>query len=153
MATPVIVGSGADRRIAWNVSANVGVSSPNNTLDVQLVQLGYFCAKDRSNFYDAATRSIFAQVFPGASYSGQENDPLTRAIRAQEKARGGPQDGHVSVMSNLTTQSYDGGTHGYLIVRLSNLIMFAMRRDFPRIDKHPMCPPLLRAFAINACVR
>jgi len=150
MATPVVIGSGAGRRFAWNVSANVGVSSPNQPDDVQLVQLGYFCAQYCTKYYDAASRAIFAAVIPGALYSGQENDPLTRAIRAQEKSRGGPQDGHVSVIANLTTGSYDGGPHGYLMIRLNNLIMDQMLRDFPRIDKHPKCPPLLRGVALKA---
>lgn len=153
MAIPVIVGSGAASHFAWNLSAKVGVSSPNLPDDVQLVQLGYFCAQSGTSQYDAATRAIFATVVPGALYSGQENDPLTRAIRAQEKTFGGPQDGHVSVMVNLTSASYDGGVHGYLMIRLNIVIMNQMMGDFPCIDKHPKCPPLLRAVAIKACTK
>lgn len=151
MATPVVIGSGAGRRFAWNLSANVGVSSPNNADDVQLVQLGYACAQYGTNF-DAATRAIFATVMPGAPYSGQENDPLTRAIRAHQKSRGGTQDGHVSVIANLTTPSYDAA-HPYMMMSLNNLILDQLKSDFPRIDKHAKCPALLRAVATKACAK
>ena len=123
MAAPVIVGSGAACHFAWNLSAKVGVSSPNQPDDVQLAQLGYFCAQYGTTQYDAASRAIFAAVVPGALYSRQEYDPLTSAIRAQEKSFGGPQAGQVSVMVNLTSASYDGGVHGYLMIRLNILIM------------------------------
>ena len=55
------------------------------------------------------------------------------------------QAGHVSVMVNLTSASYDGGVHGYLMIRLNILIMNQMMGDFPRIDK--------RAVAIKACTK
>lgn len=151
MATPVVIGSGAGRRFAWNLSANVGVSSPNNADDVQLVQLGYACAQYGSNF-DASTRAIFAAVVPGATYSAQENDPLTRAIRAHQKHRGGAQDGHVSVMGNLTAPIYDG-VHTFMMISLNNLMIDQLKGDFPCIAKHAKCPPLLRAVAIKACAK
>ena len=81
MAIPVIIGSGAGRRFAWNLSANVGVSSPNQADDVQLVQLGDACAQYGSNF-DAATRAIFAAVMPGAPYTGQAKSSCTSIFRA-----------------------------------------------------------------------
>ncbi len=151
MAIPVIIGSGAGCRFAWNLSANVGVSSPNQADDVQLVQLGYACAQYGTNF-DAATRAIFAAVMPGAPYSGQENDPLTRAIRAHQKHRGGTQDGHVSVMANLTAPSYDG-VHTFMMMSLNNLMIDQLKSDFPHIDKHAKCPPLLRAVVTKACTK
>ena len=151
MVTPVVVGSGENRRFFWNVSANVGAKSPNKPDDVQLVQLGYLCSA-LDTFYDAALRAIFALVVPGAPYSGQENDPLTRAIRGHEKQRGGAQDGHVSVLTSLTNASYDGGAHTFLIVSLNYQLRKYLPGNFPRLDKHPRCPPLLRA-AVNAACR
>lgn len=148
MVTPVVVGSGEQRRFFWNLSANVGVKSPNNTDDVQLVQLGYACAALSSQF-SAATRAICATVVPGAPYTGQETDPLTRAIRAHEKERGGAQDGHVSVLQNLTNPSYDG-VHVFIIVALNTQMRRQLVGNFPRLDKHPKCPALLRALTNKA---
>jgi hypothetical protein len=150
MVTPVVVGSGDQRRFFWNLSANVGTKSPNKADDVQLVQLGYVCAS-YDTFYSAALRATFAAVIPGAPYSGQENDPLTRAIRAHEQQRGGAQDGHVSVLTSLTNASYDGGAHTFLIVSLNFQLRTQMPGNFPRLDKHPKCPAQLRAAVFSAC--
>lgn len=150
MVKPVVVDNGDRRIFFWNVSANVGVKSPNKPDDVQLVQLGYACAA-YDTFYDAMLRATFAAVVPGAPYSGQENDPLTRAIRAHEKQRGGAQDGHVSVPTSLTNASYDGGAHTYLIVSLNFQFRRQLPGNFPRLDKHPRCPPLIRAAVNAAC--
>ncbi len=149
MVTPVVVGTGDQRRFFWNLSANVGTKSPNKPDDVQLVQLGYACAA-LSPLFSAATRAICTTVVPGAPYSGQETDPLTRAIRAHEKERGGAQDGHVSVLANLTNPSYDG-VHVFIIVALNVQIRKQLPGNFPRLDKHPRCPPLLKAAVSAAC--
>lgn len=150
MVTPVVVGAVGQRRFFWNLSTNVGAQSPNKPDDVQLVQLGYACAS-YDTFYDAALRATFAAVVPGAPYSSQENDPLTRAIRAHEKQRGGTQDGHVSVLKSMTDASYDGGAHNYIIVALNWQIRRQLPGNFPRLDKHPRCPSLLRAAVVAAC--
>ncbi len=150
MVTPVVVGSGSQHLFFWNVSANVGAKSPNRPDDVQLVQLGYACAA-YDTFYDAALRATFASVIPGGPYFGQENEPLTRAIRAHEKQRGGSQDGHVSVPNSLTNASYDGGAHTFLIVSLNYQLRRQLPGNFPRLDKHPRCPPLIRAAVNAAC--
>ena len=149
MVTPVVVGSGDQRRFFGNLSANVGTKSPNKPDDVQLVQLGYACAA-RSPQFSAATRAICATVVPGAPYSGQETDALTRAIRAHEKERGGAQDGHVSVLTNFTNPIYDG-VHVFIIVALNTQIRKQLPGNFPRLDKHPKCPPLLKAAVNAAC--
>lgn len=149
MVAPVVVGSGEQRRFFWNVSANVGVVSPNKADDVQLVQLAYACAAFGANF-DPATRAIFAAVVPGAPYSGQEADPLTRAIRAHQKHRGGVQDGHVSVLTNLVTATYDG-KNSFMIVSLNTQMRQQLVGYFPRLDKHAKCPALVRAAVAAAC--
>lgn len=99
MAVPVVVRNGT--LFFWNLSANVGRTSPNRPDDVQLVQLGYACAaKDPA--VDAKMRPIFAAVVPGAPYTGLPNDPLTIAIIADQKdRRGNTQDGHISVLTNF----------------------------------------------------
>jgi hypothetical protein len=136
-------------RFFWNLSANVGVASPNKQDDVQLVQLGYVCAALDSQTYDAATRASFAAVVPGEAYSGQEADPLTQAIRAHEKL-GGKKDGHVSVLPGGSIGTYDG-VNSFLIARLNTQMRIQLGGNFPRLDKHPKCPPLVRAAVEKAC--
>jgi len=139
-----------DDKFFFNISANVGLNSLNKTEDVQLVQFGYF-AIAQNNFADLPQelRTAAGNVVPGASYAGAANDPLTIAIKVDQKVRGGTQDGHVSVIRGATT-SYDGGSHIFLLARLVNNIRSLSGKDFPRIDKHPKCPPALAA-SVRRC--
>ena len=139
MVAPVI---SASNTFFWNLSANVGVGSSNNPDDVELVQLGYLCMSSETRF-DAALRAVYARVVPGAPYSGAESDPLTIAIRAHEKDRGGTQDGHVSVVRNLSSLRYDD-RHSWMLIPLNNQIRRVLVGQFPRLDKHPRCPARLR---------
>ncbi len=119
----------------WNINANVGLNSPNNPVDVELVQFGYFAAA-LSPKVTPSLRPIFAAVTPGAAYTATRDDPLTVAILAHQKTRGGTQDGHVSVIKGET---YDG-THTFMLMTLVNAMRDLQPTDFPRIDKHPRCP-------------
>jgi hypothetical protein len=128
----------------FNISGNVGPNCPNKPEDVQLVQFAYFAmAQNKLPEIPPDLMAAAGAVVPGAPYSGSPNDPLTIAIRADERARGGTQDGHISVVrGNLQTYSAD---NFYLLVRLVNHIRKLLGKDFPRIDKHPKCPPQLAA--------
>src|SRR5262245_46832763 len=54
---------GEDDFFFWNVSANVGVNSPNKPEDVQLVQFGYFAMSVLNIFEQPEElRRIFAAV-------------------------------------------------------------------------------------------
>lgn len=129
----------------WNIEKNVGPRSPNQAEDVQLVQFGYFAMAPVAYDYfqnGEELKPIFAAVTPGAPYSGAPNDPLTLAIRAHQKRRGGIQDGHISAMKAGTT-IYPGG-YMYLMSDFTRAMVRLMGNEFPRIDKHPKCPPLVR---------
>lgn len=126
----------------WNLDANVGVRSPNRDDDVQLVQFGYFCMLNNpknASVLTAAERAAFQSVKIGASFSGQEDDPLVVAIRAHQKSRGGAQDGHVSVAPPGQVR-YDG-VHSFMLNALVRSIADMTKDYFPRIDKHPACQP------------
>lgn len=143
MVSPLIVNGSIGSRVFLNVSGNVGPGGPNHPDDVQLVQLGYqsmLLSPVNQKLLSPAEREAFAKVKPGAPYSGAADDPLTVAIRAHEASRGGAQDGHVSVARG---GSYDG-KHSFIVIALNNAIRDTMTRDFPRLDKHPQCPPELR---------
>jgi hypothetical protein len=134
-----------DNYFFWNINQNVGPKSPNQPEDVQLVQFGYFAMAPV--VYDMFKngddiKPIFAAVTPGATYDGAPNDPLTLAIRAHQKFRGGTQDGHVSAMKAGTTL-YPGG-YLYMMRDFTIAMVRLMKNEFPRIDKHPKCPPLVR---------
>jgi len=137
LATPFM----EDDKFFFNISGNVGPNCPNKIVDVQFVQFGYFAvSQNKTAGFPQYLIDAASAVVPGAPYSGAPNDPLTLAIKADERFRGGVQDGHVSVMRGSV--SYDA-THDYLVMRLCNNIRTMVGRDFPRIDRHPKCPPQL----------
>jgi len=142
MVSPVALREGNNQRFSFNLEGNVGPNSPNKIDDVQLVQFGYF-AKGKAPDTSPALKALCAKVVLGAPYTGAPNDPLTLAIKAHQAERGGTQDGHVSVMPPGTSLSYDG-KHSYMILALVNNILDITKDDFPRIDKHPSCPQILK---------
>lgn len=143
MVSAVVLHENNYQRFSFNLDANVGVNSPNRPDDVQLVQFAYF-AKSQAPSTSAALRAICSKVVPGAPYTGALDDPLTLAIKAHQADRGGVQDGHVSKVPPGAALSYDGGKHSYMILALVNNILDITKNDFPRIDKHPNCPPVLK---------
>lgn len=149
MAVPVIVNAG--KLIFWNLSSNVGMKSPNRTDDVQLVQLAYAVAAVDAG-WNADAREVFKRVVPGAPYNGADNDPLTLAIRAHQAFAGTSRDCHVSVVNNLQTGMYNSKKHVFLMVPLVAGLSYAMPDYYPRLDKHPKCPPALASTVRSACV-
>lgn len=133
-----------NKRFFFNLDGNVGVNSPNQKDDVELVQFGYF-AMGKNPRTDSALRPVYAAVTPGAPYSGGANDPLTLAIITHQKDRGGTQDKHVSVIHTPSVQySATDGPHSFMLVPLLNNMFDLMPNDFPRLDKHPNCPAELK---------
>ena len=134
----------AHDRFWWNVDAHVGPGCPNKTEDVQLAQLGYASkAIDPRDESPPELKALFAQVVPGAVYTGGANDPLTLAIKAHQKRRGGTQDGKISPIQS-SAGMYDG-KHIWMIMALNNGILDIIKANWPRLDKHPKCPAALRA--------
>ncbi|MDR6873384.1 hypothetical protein J2Y55_004408 [Bosea sp. BE125] len=134
----------------WNISANVGLASPNQADDVQLVQFGYYATLINPNTkLTAEQQDLYSKIVLGQPCNGTASDPLVAAIRAHQKVRGGPQDGHVSPIKGGT--SYDGGKHTFMMLALNNNMSDVAPDVFPRIDKHPKCPPLVAAFVKRAC--
>jgi hypothetical protein len=132
----------------WNLSSNVGLKSPNNPDDVQLVQFGFFCmGLPTSKISDPQFRGIYAAVVPGSRFAAIENDPLQIAIRTLERSRGGAQDGHISPAPQQGFSYGDKtGRHAFLIGTIMNNAFDAVGAAvWPRLDKHPRCPPLVAA--------
>lgn len=135
----------------FNVDAHVGPGCPNKQDDVQLVQYAYYCTAQLPPPAGAtpADMAIFKSVVPGAPYNGGPNDPLTLAIRAHQRIRGGVQDGKVSPC-NSPSGSY--GDKTWLILGLCGRIRAKYPDIWPRIDRCPNCPPALASVCRNAFV-
>jgi len=145
MVSPMLIQGTGGSKFFWNVDANVGAASPNNTDDVQLVQFGYFF-KANAAATPPEIRPILAQVKVGIPCTGLEDDPLVKAIRAHQRTRAGTQDGHVSVIKTSNGVYFDAtGGHAFMLISIVNNLFDAMPADFPRIDKHPQCPAALKA--------
>lgn len=129
-------------QIFFNISANVGVACPNDPLDVELVQLGYFCAAiNPINTSPPDVKAIWSQVKPGARFTGLANDPLSQAIAAHERNRGIKQDGHVSRMhGGLQYNNGPRGAEPFLLAALCNNIADVLVNVYPRIDLDKRCP-------------
>lgn len=150
MVTPIIAKSGGKSVFYFNIDGNVGTNSTNKPEDVQLVQFGYHAmslAKDIS----PAEKAIYAKVVPGAAYSGGATDPLTVAIKTHQAARGGTQDGHVSVMTGNLMYADGSGAHTFMLTGLINHIRDLTKGNYPRLDKHTKCPALLATAVLRAC--
>src|SRR5262245_13266160 len=140
-------------RFFWNIDANVGAASPNIQDDVELIQFGYLLMS-QAPAQPADLKAVLAQVKVGVPCTGSADDPLVKAIRAHQAAIGGTQDGHVSKIKTSSGVYLDpAGEHVFMLIRIVNNIFDATPNDFPRIDKHPKCPPALKASVLAAIVR
>lgn len=153
MVSPLVAKTPEGPKYMWTIDANVGLASRNKPDDVQLVQFAYVMALGNAQRPKSlAEKETYAKVVPGAPCTGRADDPLVRAIVAHQQARGGTQDGHVSPFS-ASTVMYVGasGKHSHMLWSLNLNIMGMMPYDFPRLDKHPLCPPGLKSVVIDCC--
>lgn len=134
-------------QIFFNISKAVGIGCPNDQIDVELVQLGYYCAAlNPANPAPESAKSIWRQIKPGERYTGLPSDALTKAIDADEIRRGVKPDGHVSRMhGGLRYAAGTRGTEPFLLVGLCNNIADVLQQVYPRIDLDPRCPSTLAA--------
>jgi hypothetical protein len=132
----------ADQLVVFNLRANVGPNCVNNKDDTELVQFGFFAASRNIDF-SPELREMFDKVVPGATYQGGAKEPLTLAIRGYQKFLGGTQDGHVSVIKGAVPMY--GGSNVFMLMFLNNNIRDLVGKDYPRLDRHPSCPPALAA--------
>ena len=132
-------------KFGWSVSSHVGPNCPNNPEDVQLVQLGYYCAARTPIGVAKFTPqevAILSSVVPGAPYNGSLSDPLTLSIKAHQRVHGGTQDGRISPITGESGW-YGGAT--YLMLTLCGRMMELRPEIYPRLDKFPNCPTLIVA--------
>ncbi len=147
-----MIGTTINGEFFFNLDSNVGPGQRNAMDDFQLVQLGfYFRARDPGGkSLSEAERAVYNAVKPTSDYTGQPNHPLTIAIATYQRARGGTQDGIVSVLPAHNPVSY-GKNHHRIIALLQASIRLATREYWPRIDKHPVCPYNLKTAVWRIC--
>ena len=150
MVCPTLIDGKRGRRFFFNLDGNVGLKSPNRIDDVQLVQFGYFAMSKAPTTHPQA-KAVYAMVVPGAPYSGAADDPLTIAIQTHQRSRGGALDGHVSPFRAGTGGGRYDGVHVYIAIPLIWNVYDLLVNDWPRIDKHPRCPPALKAAIFAMC--
>lgn len=144
----------ADGRFAFNLDKNVGPGQTNVLEDVQLVQFCFYClSKDTTATMTPAQRQIYAAVRPGSPFTGLATDPLCVAIRALQQAKGGTQDGIVSALPANIGTSYGRGKHYRMLSYLLASAYMVASENWPRIDKHPVCPSALRAKVKDGCAK
>ena len=134
-------------QVFFNISGNVGLRSQNDSIDVQLVQLGYACAAiNPTNSAPPDVKAIWKKVNPGSPYSGTPQDVLSQAIAAHERIKSISQDGHISRMSGgQLRHAGPRGSEPFLLSNLCNNIFDIMASIYPRIDLNSKCPPALGA--------
>lgn len=137
-------------QVFFNISGNVGIKSPNDPIDVELVQLGYYCAAiNPANSAPPDVKAIYKLVRPGEAYAGSPTDPLTRAIEADQRFRQVKYDGHVSRMHGGVRYSGPRGKEPFILSSLGNNIFDIMSAVYPRIDLDSRCPAKLAAHIKN----
>ncbi len=142
-------------RFAWNVSANVGLNSPNNLIDVSLVQFGLKARVlpdvigqlgDSQEFQELIKKMVL-----GTPCTGQKNDPLVQLIecwqRQHSMAASSTKDGKVSVLTDATY----GANNVRLLKRLNNVLRNAYPSLFPRLDLMPNCPANVKSY-VRMCM-
>lgn len=140
----------------WNLSANVGLSSPNNQDDVEFVQLALTQMARRGSFDSApAVKTACGRIVLGQSCTGRRGDGLVDAIiELQRAAKRGVQDGHVSVINNPSgTYTERGITAAFLMAFLNNNLSDLVPDKYPRLDGIPECPQNLKVSVKRLLVR
>jgi hypothetical protein len=153
MATGVMIKlTNAPPAFRWTVEGHVGPGCPNQRDDVQLVQFSYWClARNPAAKLTAAERAAYMKVVRGAPYSGGATDPLTIAIKTNQAARGGTQDGRISPVQN-SGGLYAPSTPWMIVSLTGNLIDFAPEQ-WPALHRMPGCPADLAARSIALFTR
>ena len=138
----------------WNLTNHVGVGSPNNPDDVQLVQFGFFCmGLPTSRIHGTQFRPVYARVVLGSTYTTDPNDPLTLAIGTLEFNHGvGVRNRQINPFpQGRYTYQDRSGPHPYMLGYLMNCIYDAVgQASWPRLDRHANCPPLVAVAVRNA---
>jgi hypothetical protein len=141
---PLLVGT--HKVFFWNLDGAVGEHGANKIDDVQLIQFYY-------QLYPRLTRgapepAVLAQVKAAAGTmdgrcSGRPDDPLCQAIRAHQQRNRLPiVDGRVSVSQKDAT--FGPREQNFFMIIMMMTAISATFDIYPRLDKIPGCPPLVR---------
>ena len=124
----------------WNLDASVGKGGQNSVMsDVCYLQWYYTLA---ANFADTPPdrKAIYKSVTITGACSGRDDDPLVKAIFAQQRALNHPVvDGKASVLPGVAG-SVRLGHNAFFIIRLGARLATKFQQQWPRLDLMPGCP-------------
>lgn len=124
------------------IDQNVGRGCPNLVDDVELVRYAYACS-DRLSYISPITKAKIA----GMKGIGGYGPDLQAVIDANQKVRGGEQDGRVSKLpASFATSGTRYDSKNTFIMWQMNLWMFdAEPLLWPRIDRSILSGPAITA--------
>jgi hypothetical protein len=134
--------------ILWNIDCSVGRGGQNSlAADVKYIQWYYNTAATNAET-PAERREIYRQVQVTGKCTGNDNDPLVRAILAHQRALSHPTiDGRVSVARS----GVKIGDTAFFVLRIGARLARMFPQQWPRLDLIPTCPAEVAAQA-KACV-
>lgn len=137
-------------KFGWNLTANVGLRSPNKSDDVALVKLCYYCLSQNPASSFPSLKGAAAALNLESGCDGTDRDPLVSLIREHQRLWGGTQDGHISRLpatnfySPNDFYSVGAGSQGFLLAVLLNNLYDITKAVWPRIDRFGKCPSSLK---------
>ena len=147
---PYLHSSAGFAHFQWNLDGSVGKGGQNSVIaDVSYVQWYYTMAvsfpetpPDRA--------AIYRQVSITGACTGRDDDPLVKAIFAQQRALNHP------IIDGKASVAPAGGRIGqtaYFILRLNARFATQFPRQWPHLDLIPRCPPSVAQAVAEAIPR
>ena len=124
----------------WNLEASVGKGGQNSVMsDVAYLQWYYTLAADFPET-PPERRQIYKQVSITGACSGRDDDPLVKAIIAQQRALNHPViDGKASILPGAAGH-VRLGHNAFFVIRLGARFAAKFPQQWPRLDLMPGCP-------------
>ena len=124
----------------WNLDASVGKGGANSVeSDIAYLQWYYTLAADFSET-PPDRKLIYKNVSITSKCSGRNDDPLVKAIVAQQKALSHPIiDGKVSALPGAAGH-VRLGQNAFFVIRLGARLANKFQQEWPRLDRMPRCP-------------
>ncbi len=136
----------------WNLDSSVGKGGMNNNqTDICYLQWYYTLAAQFPGV-DAAGKEVYKAVSVTGICSGRDDDPLVKAITAQQRALNHPViDGKASALPGTSGNVRLSDHKAFFIIRLGGRLAYMYPQSWPRLDQMPRCPPSVAAAVLEAC--
>lgn len=147
---PHLLPAGNGYHFQWNLDQSVGKGGSNSCReDVSYIQF-YYTKAAQSSLIDPSRAAIYGQVKVTGTCTGRDDDPLVKAIIAHQTFLRHPNiDGRVSVAHG----SGKVGSNAFFVFRLGARFADMFPNEWPRIDKIPRCPDVVKKAVMNCIPR